>query len=97
MPLTVKCAQTQNLNFTLSGTTAGSDTVFQNVAANGAQGIGIQILRNNTPVVAGDKNALGYVSTTPVSTGLSAQYGLTSGQVTAGLVKSVIDVTFTYQ
>ena len=64
---------------------------------NGAQGIGIQILRNNTPVVAGDKNALGYVSTTPVSLGLSAQYGLTSGQVTAGLVKSVIDVTFTYQ
>lgn len=75
VPLKVKCAQTQNLNFTLSGTTAGSDTVFQNVAANGAQGIGIQILRNNTPVVAGDKNALGYVSTTPVSTGLSAQYG----------------------
>ncbi|MEX9757031.1 fimbrial protein [Providencia vermicola] len=97
VPLKVKCAQTQNLNFTLSGTTAGSDTVFQNVAANGAQGIGIQILRNNTPVVAGDKNALGYVSTTPVSLGLSAQYGLTSGQVTAGLVKSVIDVTFTYQ
>lgn len=97
VPLTVHCAQNQNLSFTLSGTTAGNNTIFQNVAPNGAQGIGIQILRNSTAIAAGSSNALGSVGTNPVSLGLSAQYALTSGQVTAGLVKSVIDVTFTYQ
>lgn len=97
VPLTVHCAQNQNLLFTLSGTTAGNNTIFQNVAPNGAQGIGIQILRNSTAIAAGSSNALGSVGPNPVSLGLSAQYALTSGQVTAGLVKSVIDVTFTYQ
>lgn len=98
VPLTVHCPQkNHNLAFTLSGTTDVNSSTFQNIAANGAKGIGIQILRNNTPITVGSSNHLGNVGSTPVSLGLSAKYALTSGQVTAGLVKSVIDVTFTYE
>jgi len=98
VPLTVHCPQqNHNLAFTLTGTTDVNSSTFQNIAPNGAQGIGIQILRNNVPVAAGSSNHLGNVGATPVSLGLSAKYALTSGQVTAGLVKSVIDVTFTYE
>lgn len=98
VPLTVNCPQqNHNLAFTLSGTTDVNSSTFQNIASGGAQGIGIQILRNNVPIVAGSSNPLGNVGATPVSLGLSAKYALTSGQVTAGLVKSVIDVTFTYE
>jgi len=98
VPLTVYCPQqNHNLAFTLSGTTDVNSSTFQNIASNGAQGIGIQILRNNVPITAGASNHLGNVGATPVNLGLSAKYALTSGQVTAGLVKSVIDVTFTYE
>lgn len=98
MPLTVHCPKQKfNLAFTLTGATDVNSTIFQNIASNGAQGIGIQILRNNVPVSANSSNSLGSVGATPVSLGLSAKYALTSGQVTTGLVKSVIDVTFTYE
>ena len=98
VPLTVHCPQqNHNLAFTLSGTTDTNSATFKNIASNGAQGIGIQLLRNNVPIAAGSSTPLGNVGSTPVSLGLSAKYALTSGQVTAGLVKSVIDVTFTYQ
>jgi len=98
VPLTVHCPQqNHNLSFTLTGTTDVNSSTFQNIAPNGAKGIGIQLLRNNVPVAAGSSNRLGNVGATPVNLGLSAKYALTSGQVTAGLVKSVIDVTFTYE
>ena len=40
---------------------------------------------------------MGSIGTTPVSLGLSAEYARTSGQVTAGNLQSLVDVTFSYQ
>lgn len=99
VPLTVYCAQSQNLGFYLSGTTADSAaTIFTNTSSSSpASGVGVQLTRNGTALAASDIVSLGTVSTTAVSLGLSATYARTSGQVTAGNVQSVIGVTFVYQ
>ncbi|WP_371328477.1 fimbrial protein [Pantoea sp. 1.19] len=99
VPLTVSCGRQQALAFTLTGTTAdASQTVFSNVAsAPVAGGVGVQILRNGAPVTAGMPVPLGQVGTSPVNLGLTATYGPTGGQITAGNVQSIIDVTFSYQ
>ncbi|MDN0124312.1 fimbrial protein [Yersinia aleksiciae] len=99
VPLTVHCAQNQVLSYYLTGTTtdAGS-TVFANTAGtSAAEGIGVQLFRNGSPIVTNNPISLGTVGTSPVSTGLSATYARTTGQVTAGNVQSVIGVTFVYQ
>ena len=99
VPVTVHCAQNQNLGYYLSGTTADSaNSIFTNTAsASPAQGIGVQLTRNGTVVPANSNVSLGTVGTSPVNLGLTATYARTSGQVTAGNVQSIIGVTFVYQ
>lgn len=99
VPLTVYCAQSQNLTYYLSGTTADSaNSIFTNTASSSpALGIGVQLTRNGTIVPANSSVSLGAVSTSAVSLGLTATYARTSGQVTAGNVQSIIGVTFVYQ
>lgn len=99
VPLTVHCAQDQNLGYFLSGTTTdAANTIFANTAsASAAQGIGIQMTRNSSVVPTNDTVSLGTVGTSPVNLGLTATYARTSGQVTAGNVQTIIGVTFVYQ
>lgn len=98
IPLTVRCAQNQNLAYYLTGpTTDAASTIFANTAsAPLAQGIGIQ-LANRNGVIATNRNvALGIVGSSSVSLGLTANYARTTGQVVAGNVKAVVGVTFLY-
>lgn len=98
VPLTVRCAQNQNLAYYLTGpTTDAASSIFANTASpSAAQGVGIQ-LANRNGVIATNKNvALGNVGSSPVSLGLTANYARTSGQVVAGNVTSVVGVTFLY-
>ncbi|MFV5930569.1 fimbrial protein [Klebsiella aerogenes] len=99
VPVTVHCAQNQNLSYYLSGTTADrAKSIFTNTASTSpAQGIGVQMTRNGTAVPANSNVSLGTVGTSPVNLGLTATYARTSGQVTAGNVQSIIGVTFVYQ
>lgn len=99
IPLTVYCAQSQNLAYYLSGTTADSaNSIFANTAsASPAQGIGVQLTRNGGVVPANSTVSLGMVNTSAVNLGLTANYARTTGQVTAGNVQSIIGVTFVYQ
>ncbi|MGU5952313.1 fimbrial protein [Klebsiella pneumoniae] len=99
VPVTVRCAQNQNIGYYLSGTTADSaNSIFTNTAsASPAQGIGVQMTRNGSVVPANSNVSLGTVGTSPVNLGLTATYARTSGQVTAGNVQSIIGVTFVYQ
>ncbi|TQI78925.1 minor fimbrial subunit [Serratia fonticola] len=99
VPLTVRCAQNQNLSYFLTGTTEDSaSTIFTNTASSSqAQGIGIQ-LSNSGGVIATNRTvSLGIVGPSPVSLGLTASYARTRGQVVAGNVTSVVGVTFVYQ
>ncbi|EFN9871245.1 fimbrial protein [Escherichia coli] len=98
VPLTVRCVREHNISFYLSGnTTDSSNSVFRNNASQAAQGIGVQIKRNNTPVPINSSVNLGVVGNTPVNLGLTATYAQTGGQITGGAVQSVIGVTFVYQ
>ncbi|EKJ8218672.1 fimbrial protein [Citrobacter sedlakii] len=99
IPLTVYCAQSQNLAYYLSGATAdAANSIFTNTAsATPAKGVGVQLTRNGSIVPANSTVSLGTVSTSAVSLGLTANYARTSGQVTAGNVQSIIGVTFVYQ
>lgn len=99
IPLTVYCAQSQNLAYYLSGATAdAAKSIFTNTAsATPAKGVGVQLTRNGSIVPANSTVSLGTVSTSAVSLGLTANYARTSGQVTAGNVQSIIGVTFVYQ
>lgn len=98
VPLTVMCAKPQNLGFYLSGSTEDSNrTIFSNTASgNKAKGVGIQLMRNGSAIPANTNVLLGSVGSSPVSLGLTATYGQTTGQVTAGNVQSVIGITFIY-
>lgn len=99
VPLSVYCAQNQNLGFYLSGTTADSaNSIFTNTAsASPAGGIGVQLKRNGSVLSTNSTVSLGTVGTSAVSLGLTATYARTTGQVTAGNVQSIIGVTFVYQ
>ena len=98
IPLTVRCAQNQNLGFYLSGTTVDTaGSVFRNAASGSpAQGIGVQLSRNGSVMRTNTTESLGTVGTSPVSLGLTASYARTTGQMTAGNVQSIIGVTFVY-
>lgn len=99
VPVAVHCAQNQNLAYYLTGSTTDSgNSVFSNIASSSpAQGIGVQMKHNGRVVPVHSNILLGPVGTSPVDLGLTANYGRTSGQVTAGNVQSVIGVTFVYQ
>ncbi|MGM1330663.1 fimbrial protein, partial [Klebsiella michiganensis] len=96
VPVTIHCAQNQNIAYYLTGTTADrSNSIFRNTAsASPAQGIGVQITRNGTVVPANRNVSLGKVGTSPVNLGLTATYARTSDPITAGNVQSIIGVTF---
>ncbi|AHG21154.1 fimbrial protein [Chania multitudinisentens RB-25] len=98
VPLTVRCAQNQNLAYYLTGPTSdAANTIFTNTAsAPVAQGVGIQLTNSNGVITTNRNVALGVVGTTPVSLGLTASYAQTTGQVVAGNVTSVVGVTFLY-
>ena len=99
IPLTVHCSQTRSLNYIISGSTTDSGaTIFSNVSTSSpATGIGVKIRNNGSVLAANQTILLGNVGTTPVSLGLSAEYARTTGQVTAGNVQSLVNVTFSYQ
>lgn len=99
IPLTVHCAQNQNLSFYLSGNHVVNDSIFRNTAsASPAQGVGIQLTRNGSVVPAESQVSLGNVGPSAVSLGLTANYAqINDEQVTAGNVQSIIGVTFVYQ
>ncbi|ENU8170319.1 fimbrial chaperone protein [Salmonella enterica subsp. enterica] len=99
VPVTVHCAQKQNLVYYLTGTTVDSgNSIFRNTAsASPAKGIGVQMTRYGTVVPANSNVPLGRVGSSPVNLGLTATYARTSGQVTTGNVQSIIGVTFVYQ
>lgn len=96
--LTVHCAQSQNLNYYLTGTTADAgNTIFTNVASiSPAQGVGVR-LRNSSGILAANQQvSMGSIGTSETTLGLTAEYGLTGPQLTAGNVQSIIEVTFIY-
>lgn len=99
IPLTVHCSQTRSLNYIISGSTTDSGaTIFSNVSTSSpATGIGVKIRKNGTAIAANQTMSLGNVGTTPVGLGLSAEYARTTGQVTAGNVQSLVNITFSYQ
>ncbi|HDT5144639.1 TPA: fimbrial protein [Klebsiella michiganensis] len=99
VPVTIYCAQNQNIAYYLTGTTADrSNSIFRNTASvSPAQGIGVQITRNGTVVPANRNVSLGKVGTSPVNLGLTATYARTSDPITAGNVQSIIGVTFVYE
>lgn len=96
--LTVHCAQTQNLNYFLTGPTADAgNTIFTNVASNSpAQGVGVRLRNASGILTTGQQVAMGNVGTSATPLGLTAEYGLTGPQLTAGNVQAVIGVTFVY-
>ncbi|MFT2793736.1 fimbrial protein [Serratia sp. T13T92] len=99
--LTVNCPSgNKQLYYTLSGTTDRSQTIFTNMAPAAptpAKGVGIQMLDSNDNVItAGRPVSLGTVGPSSVDLKLKARYAQTGGQVTAGPVKSIIAVVFTY-
>lgn len=98
VPLTVHCAQNVGLAYYLTGTTANAaNNVFTNTASGTtAQGIGVQLSNGSGILTANTTVSMGTVGTSPVDLGLTANYGLTGGQVTAGNVQSIIGVTFVY-
>lgn len=99
VPVTIHCAQNQNIAYYLTGTTADtSNSIFRNTAsASPAQGIGVQMVRNGTVIPANRNVSLGKVGTSSVNLGLTATYARTSGKVTAGNVQSIIGVAFVYE
>lgn len=99
VPLTVHCASTQSLSYYLTGTLAsGSTNTFTNTytGTTAASGVGIQLLRNGSAIPPNQNISLGAVGTSAVSLGLTTNYALTTGRLTAGKVQSVIGVTFVY-
>jgi minor fimbrial subunit len=99
VPLNVHCAQDQNLSYYLTGpTTDNANTIFSNTAsASPAAGIGVQLSNPNGVIATNNNISLGSVGVSPVELGITASYARTSGQVVAGNVQSVINVTFVYQ
>lgn len=100
IPISVHCAKSQLLSFYLSGTTANDSSIFKNLnegTSGGAAGVGTQVVRNSSPISTGTNISLGQIGSTPVDLGLTARYALTSGQVTAGSVQSIVNLTFVYQ
>ncbi len=99
IPLTVRCAQQQNLGYFLSGTTTdAASTIFSNTAsATPAGGVGVQLTRNGVAVSTNDQISLGVVGTSSVNLGLTANYARTNERLTAGNVQSIIGVTFVYE
>ncbi|WP_241608106.1 fimbrial protein [Rosenbergiella australiborealis] len=100
--LSVHCYQGSKplaLTYFISGTTTNSNgTIFKNMSdSSPAAGIGVSIKNKGGLLAANNTVSLGYVSSTDVDLGLTAEYARTSGQVTAGNVKSLITVTFAYQ
>ncbi|MEQ5091660.1 fimbrial protein [Providencia rettgeri] len=99
VPLTVRCAQTKNVSYFLTGPTTGHDpSIFVNTASSPAAGVGVQISHNGgTPINSGSAINIGNIGTSPVSLGLKANYARTGDRITAGNVKSIVGVTFIYQ
>lgn len=99
--INVHCATDKNLNYALSGTTVDSaGTILKNVLegnTDSASGVGVQILKDGTPVKFGDTIKLGKVTSSGTNITLTAQYQPTSGQMTAGKVQSIVGMNFTYQ
>jgi len=98
VPLSVHCGENQRLSFYLTGRTATRTDTFANTfsGTTAASGIGIRLLRSGRAIPANQNMSLGTVGTSPVSLGLTANYGRTSGQVTAGGVQSIIGLNFVY-
>lgn len=99
--INVHCATDKNLNYSLSGTTADANGyILKNLLegnTDAASGVGVQILKDNTPIKFGNNIAVGKVTTSGVGITLTARYQATSGQMTAGKVQSIVGMNFTYQ
>ncbi|WP_272844488.1 hypothetical protein [Pantoea ananatis] len=100
VPLNLSCTSAYNVYGTmnLTGTTAsGDDTVF--TSDGSAQGIGVRFYYNSQPVAANQNLQFGPISgsNTPTNLGLSVAYARTGEHLTAGTVRSRVNLTLTYR
>lgn len=100
VPLNLSCTASTNVNVTmnLTGTTlSGDNTVF--TSDGSAQGVGVRFYFNSQPVSANQELQVGNVngSNVPTNLGLSVAYARTGGHLTAGTVRSRVNLTLTYR
>ncbi|WP_447884802.1 fimbrial protein [Serratia fonticola] len=94
--LSVRCGKNQNLKFSLSGK-VDSPTIFSNISSsNPASGLGVQLLRNGSPVPVNNSISIGVVGTSYYPLDLKVRYALNGNTIKAGNVQSVIGVNFVY-
>ncbi|WP_289367758.1 hypothetical protein [Pantoea stewartii] len=99
VPLSLSCTSASNIYGTmnLTGTTTPDDTtVF--TSDGSAQGIGIRFYYNSQPVTANQDLKFGPISgnNIPTSIGLSVAYARAGGRLTAGTVRSRVNLNLTY-
>ncbi|WP_205951009.1 fimbrial protein [Pantoea stewartii] len=98
--LSLSCTAGSDVGITmnLTGTTLSDDnTVF--TSDGSAQGVGVRFYYNSQPVAANQELQAGYVNgnNVPTNLGLSVAYARTSGRLTAGTVRSRVNLTLTYR
>jgi len=102
IPLMIRCTSNQNLGFYISGQTSSDNSTFVNTLESdsnrsSAHGVGIQVVRNGVAIPINTNQNLGTVDTSGKSLGLSARYNkIGTQQITAGNVRSIVQLTFTY-
>ncbi|WP_152998388.1 hypothetical protein [Pantoea stewartii] len=98
--LSLSCTAGSDVGITmnLTGTTLSDDnTVF--TSDGSAQGVGVRFYYNSQPVAANQELQAGYVNgnNVPTNLGLSVAYARTGGRLTAGTVRSRVNLTLTYR
>ncbi|MGK3213620.1 fimbrial protein [Enterobacter kobei] len=94
--LSIKCGKTRSVSFSLNGVT-DLPTVFSNTSNNSpSKGIGVEVVRNNTPVTVNTPVAIGNVGTSFQSIPLGVRYAINGQQIKAGNFMSIIGINFSY-
>ncbi|MCK0553297.1 fimbrial protein [Pantoea ananatis] len=101
VPLSLSCTASNyvvNVRMNLTGTTApGDDTVF--TSDGSAQGVGVRFYFNSQPVAVNQELQVGVINgnNVPTNLGLSVAYARTGERLTAGTVRSRVNLTLTYR
>lgn len=102
IPLTIRCTSNQTLGFYIYGSTQSDGSTFINTLESNndpssAHGVGVQVIRNGVAVQTNRNQTLGVITTAGKDLGLSARYNqLGSTQITAGNVRSIVNLNFVY-